>query len=261
MVRDIIDGPFTDLLRSFTTWFDDFAIVRRDDATRRAPPPKFFAVLGATARDLKEVPAPLETALWRAALRHTTPIPRDALARAVARARMDVTTDQAPRHARYGLIKAALNRNHRLERPAFKEIHPVSQALDDDHPHPAYHCGRVMAVLAALQYSALGDVGASVIQRYYASASTSPALVLGRLLRNAQFHLSASKMSRKRRLGFDKKIASVLSHIQGNFPANLTLEEQGLFALGYYHQQAHDRTKKTDGASDHATSTEQEPAS
>lgn len=242
MVRDVIDGPFAELLESLEAWFDDLAICRRDDASQLARPPKFYAVLAATVRDLKEVPAPLETALWRSALRRGVPIPRDALARALARARIDVIQGDAPRHARYGLIKAALNRSIRLG-TAQGDIHPVNKKLDEDHPDSAYHCGRLMAVLAALQYSALGDVGAGVIQRYYAAASASPALVLGRLLRNAQFHLN--KLDAGLRVWYEKKIAAILGHVEGQFPKSLDLESQSLFALGYYHQQAHDRTKKT----------------
>ena len=56
--------------------------------------------------------------------------------------------------------------------------------------HPAYQCGRLMAVLGKLQTAALGDVGAGVVQRYYAADSTTPALVFGRLVRGAQFHLN-----------------------------------------------------------------------
>lgn len=243
MVRDVIDGRFKELLESLEAWFEDLAICRRDDEGRRAPPPKFYAVLAATVRDLKEVPAPLETALWRSALRAQLPIPRDALARALARARIDVIQGAAPRPARYGLIKAAINRARRLELSTAKEIHLVKQALDEDHPDSAYHCGRLMAVLAALQYSALGDVGAGVTQRYYAAASTSPALVLGRLLRNAQFHLN--KLDAGLRVWYEKKIAAILDHVERQFPTNLDLEHQSLFALGYYQQQAHDRTKKS----------------
>ncbi len=56
----------------------------------------------------------------------------------------------------------------------------IKPYLNESHPHPAYQCGRLMAVLAKLQKSALGDVGAGIVQRYYAAASSTPALVLGR---------------------------------------------------------------------------------
>ena len=111
--------------------------------------------------------------------------------------------------------------------------------LNKEHPHPAYHCGRLMSVLADLQYSALGDVGAGVVQRYYAAASATPALVLGRLSRTAQFHISKSKAP-----GFFQiKLAEIWSQIKDKVPEALTLEEQTLFALGYYHQMTNDRAE------------------
>jgi CRISPR-associated protein Csd1 len=93
-------------------------------------------------------------------------------------------------------------------------------------------------VLAYIQWKALGDVGAGVVQRYYAAASATPALVLGRLTRTAQFHLD--KIADKGiRLGLDKRLAEIWSRIQDRVPATLTLEQQSLFALGYYQQKAY----------------------
>jgi len=109
--------------------------------------------------------------------------------------------------------------------------------LNLEHPQPAYHCGRLLAVLARLQRDALGDVGAGVVQRYYSAASQTPGLVLGRLVRNAQNHLGKPEMK-----GRTKWIEDWLKEIHGklkdNMPRTLTLEEQSLFALGYYQQLA-----------------------
>ena len=111
--------------------------------------------------------------------------------------------------------------------------------LNPEHPHPAYHCGRLLAVLARLQREALGDVGAGVVQRYYAAASQTPGLILGRLVRNAQNHLGKPEMKGKNKT---EEIEDWLKEIHGklkdNMPRTLTLEEQSLFALGYYQQLA-----------------------
>ncbi|MDO8721917.1 MAG: type I-C CRISPR-associated protein Cas8c/Csd1, partial [Syntrophales bacterium] len=96
--------------------------------------------------------------------------------------------------------------------------------------------------LAALQRAALGDVGAGVVQRYYAAASSTPALVLGRLTRNSQAHLN--KLSGGLAHWYEEKIAGIWGMIKDYLPKNLTLEEQSLFALGYYQQMA-DMRKKT----------------
>jgi CRISPR-associated protein Csd1 len=107
---------------------------------------------------------------------------------------------------------------------------------------PAYHCGRLMAVLAALQKRALGDVGAGVVQRYYAAASTSPSLVFGRLIRTSQFHLG--KLEPGLAWWYEGLIAEVVETIGVAMPSVLDLESQSLFALGYYHQLADLRRKK-----------------
>ena len=108
--------------------------------------------------------------------------------------------------------------------------------LNEDHPNPAYHCGRLMAVYADLQFAALGDVGAGVVQRYYAAASATPALILGRLSRGSQFHLN--KLEGGLAHWYEQRLASIWGSLKDEAPKILTLEEQSLFALGYYQQKA-----------------------
>lgn len=108
--------------------------------------------------------------------------------------------------------------------------------LNEEHPNPAYHCGRLMAVYADLQRTALGDVGASVVQHYYAAASATPALIFGRLSRGSQFHLN--KLEKGLAFWYERRLAAIWARIENALPATLTLEEQSLFALGYYQQKA-----------------------
>lgn len=118
----------------------------------------------------------------------------------------------------------------------------LDPALNEDFPSPAYQCGRLMAVLADLQRAALDDVRAGVVQRYYAAASTTPALVLGRLTRTSQFHLN--KLDPGLAYWYESKIAGIWSRLREAPPRTLSLEEQSLFALGYYQQLADMRAKK-----------------
>ena len=121
----------------------------------------------------------------------------------------------------------------------------VQPGLTEDLASPPYQCGRLMAVLASLQHAALRDVGADVIQRYYAAASSTPALVFGRLVRTAQFHLGKVKQEAPGRAWwYEDRIADICTRIGKSMPATLTLEEQSLFALGYYQQLAVMRTPK-----------------
>jgi CRISPR-associated protein Csd1 len=247
MVRDWMEGSFEELVENIDNWFEDLAIVRRD-GSGLAPDPKFRAALFSLAREPKELSPTLEAPLYRAAVRNE-PIPLQVRNLALARFKIDVLDSDKPfNHARMGLLKASLVRK--------KQGDPhMLPYLNEDHPDPAYHCGRLMAMLAAVQYRALGDVGASVIQRYYAAASTTPALVLGRLTRTSQFHLD--KLDRGLARWFEKRIAETWGRIRDAVPQTLDLEEQSLFALGYYQQIANDRarpkttaTETTETASD-----------
>ena len=117
--------------------------------------------------------------------------------------------------------------------------------LNPDHPAPAYHCGRLLAVFANLQRAALGDVGAGVVQRYYAAASQTPGLILGRLVANSRNHIG--KLDAKLAWWFENQLAEVMGRLGDGAPRILDLEGQGLFALGYYQQLAALRSgRKTD---------------
>lgn len=230
MVRDWMEGAFEELVRSVGAWFADLAVVARDGAGL-AREPKFMAVSGALVRDLKDLPAPTVATLWQAAVRRL-PIPQRLLAQALARFRADLVDKDAPpfNHARMGLIKAYYVRRQPEGDSA------VTAYLNPDHPDPAYHCGRLLAVFANLQRAALGDIGAGVVQRYYAAASQAPGLILGRLAANARNHLG--KLEGGRAFWFEGKIADVMSRLGDRAPRILDLEGQGLFALGYYQQLA-----------------------
>jgi hypothetical protein len=229
------------LVRNILTWFEDLSIVHRE-GTGNARSPKFLAILGATVRDLKDLVPPFETKMWRVAVRGED-IPQFALAAALRRIKVDIIEDKPFNHARMGLIKAYHMRKNRRrgDNLMTDELKPH---LNEDHPHGAYQCGRLMAVLAQLQRSALGDVGAGLVQRYYAAASTTPSLVLGRITRLSQFHLN--KLDPGLAHWYETLIARIWGRLQDALPRTLDLEEQSLFALGYYQQIAHMRSKKAD---------------
>jgi CRISPR-associated protein Csd1 len=113
--------------------------------------------------------------------------------------------------------------------------------LDLQNPNVAYRCGRLLAVLAEVQRNAIGK--AAIVDRFYGTASSAPAAVFGRLLRGAQPHLT--KLERDRpgvANALQRRLEDVMSTLN-SFPTTLTLEEQALFALGFYHQRAHDRAQ------------------
>ncbi len=267
MVRDWMEGRFEELVTNICAWFDDLEIVNLS-GVKSARTPGIERVITCLLplkkknQEYKDWIKPIgaeRLSLWQAAIRgRKTPISHSAVSRAVLLNRefclsakleeaLQRNDDRANTlsllYARMGLMKAYhLRKNREGGRETMtSELKPY---LNEDHPHPAYHCGRLMAVLAALQRAALGDIGAGVVQRYYAAASSTPALVLGRLTRTSQFHLN--KLEQGLAYWYESKIAQIWSRIKDGIPGTLSLEEQSLFALGYYQQIAHMRTKRSD---------------
>lgn len=245
MVRDWMEGQFEELVSNIDSWFTDLAMVRPDGQNLMRNP-RFSTVLEAMlirnnqrrqTDALEELPSPFIARMWRVALRNE-PFPFDVLAKTLARWRSDLLSEKGVNGYCAAVIKAYLNRKER--RKGGKTL--TTPYLNENHPEPAYHCGRLMAVLAHLQQSALGDVGAGVVQRYYAAASTTPALVLGRLTRTSQHHLD--KLEPGLAYWYETKLASIWGKLKDNVPTTLTLEQQSLFALGYYQQMADLRTKR-----------------
>ncbi|MDP2833365.1 MAG: type I-C CRISPR-associated protein Cas8c/Csd1 [Pseudomonadota bacterium] len=236
MVRDWTEGRFEDLVSHVEAWFSDLAIVARD-GHGHAHDPKFMAVCGALVRDLKDLPAPTAATLWKVAVQGL-PIPQPLMAQALARFRADLVDKDQPafNHARMGLIKAYFVRRKPGGDPT------MTASYNPNHPAPAYHCGGLLAVLANLQRAALGDVGAGVVQRFYAAASQTPGLVLGRLAANARNHLA--KLEPGLAWWYEERIAEIMSRLGDAAPRILDLEGQGLFALGYYQKLADLRPDK-----------------
>lgn len=135
-------------------------------------------------------------------------------------------------YARMGLIKAYFIR---LNSEGDK---CMTSYLNSNHKHSAYHCGRLLAVFAHLQREALEDVGANVVQRFYTGFSQAPGLHLGRLTANAQNHLaSVRKKDTDLAVCYENLIAEINGRLKdGDNIRILNLEEQGLFAIGYYQQ-------------------------
>ena len=123
-----------------------------------------------------------------------------------------------------------------------------------NHPSPAYHIGAMVAVYAALQQRAYPDVNVTVVQRFFASAQQTPALVLGRLAKMSTHHLA--RLENPAAKAYEARLADISARIGNRIPTVLTLPEQSLFALGYYqmtaamNQERRERYIKNAAASD-----------
>lgn len=151
---------------------------------------------------------------------------------------------------RVALCKAVLAREARLDTHLNSNNQEVSVSLDKSSTHPGYLMGRLFAELENAQRGALGrELNATIKDRYYGAASATPASVFPMLLRNTQNHLSSMRKKDKGGIAhtIEKEISQIIGGLGDTFPRSLGIEEQGRFAIGYYHQ-SQTRFAKKDNA-------------
>jgi len=143
-------------------------------------------------------------------------------------------------YVRAAVIKAFLIRKYHNQ-PKYQEV--LAMSLNEQATTPAYVLGRLFAVLEKAQQEAIVDVNAGIKDRYFTSACASPASVFPVLMRLSQHHISRAEFG----YSLDRRIQDVLALLdveKNPIPARLSLDEQGVFILGYYHQRAAFYVKK-----------------
>lgn len=242
VIRDWIDISLGELKRHLERWFRLQRIV--NPYGEEALPLGLRDLATATVRDPQDLPTPTARALLHAALTGT-PLPWDLLYQAVRRNRAERSlvpprTPSRYAHKRVALIKLVLASHHTGQEDDYMV------QLDSENSNPAYRCGRLLAVLEEAQRLAIPGINATIVDRYYGTASSAPASVYGNLLDGARSHLSKLKRDRPGAyLALQRRIEDILGGLTAStgFPRTLPLEQQGMFALGYYHQRAFDRAQ------------------
>lgn len=111
--------------------------------------------------------------------------------------------------------------------------------------------GQLFAMLEKIQQAANPGINATIRDKFYASASSTPSAVFGNLLRLSGHHLSKLDSEKKGlRIWLEKQLEEIIAGI-ATFPAHLPIEEQGMFAIGYYHQRM---ARKSEASAETATS-------
>ena len=215
------------VLSNLRQYFHDLEIVRRQDDEGKPRPLLVLLRQLAIQGDLENIAPNLAAEMFTAILAGR-PFPRAVLDCAVRRIRSERTiyADRA------SLIKAFLCRARRAGQ--FDNSLPeIQHMLDEACRDPAYRLGRLFAVLEKIQDDAI-DANATIRDRYYGAASATPIVVFPQLMRKLPHHLAKLDSATY----FEKIIQQICDGLQPPtpFPSVLRLEEQGLFAVGYYHQ-------------------------
>ena len=148
------------------------------------------------------------------------------------RAERDITWGKA------AIIKAYYLKNPHEDCP--KEVLTVS--LNEASTNPAYTLGRLFSVYEAVQQAANLGINATIKDKYFNSAAAMPASIFPVLNNLCQKHLR--KLDARQHVYYDKQIMKLKGVLNENYPARMTLAQQGSFDLGYYHQTQKRYTKK-----------------
>jgi CRISPR-associated protein Csd1 len=117
-------------------------------------------------------------------------------------------------------------------------------SLDKTNVNIGYRLGRLFAVLEKVQEEGNPGINATIRDRFYGAASSTPVAVFSHLMKLKNYHISKLE-NRGRATNFEKMIGEIVDGIDG-FPSHLSLPDQGRFAVGYYHQRQDFFTKKDD---------------
>lgn len=141
---------------------------------------------------------------------------------------------------RAAILKAYYLKNPHSDVP--KEVLTVS--LNTKSSNVPYNLGRLFSVLEGIQSAANPGINATIRDKYFNSASATPGHVFPVLVNLAQKHLK--KLDKGLRVYYEKQLTEVMGELGENYPARMSLPQQGSFQLGYYHQTQARFEKKED---------------
>jgi CRISPR-associated protein Csd1 len=263
VIKNWLQMTLTDAAENFQAWFRDLELGdgARESATDSEggefAPLAVSRLAGCTAPltvkggrlvpDYEKLQPDVASQLYRAALEGTAPsvaLIKPILDQLHSKLVRDENYQLLYDQSRFALLKLIINRNRN---DTTMEIKPELTAATDD---AAYNCGRLLAILSAAQSKAHDYKleGSGVAERYFGTASVSPASVFPLLLRLNRHHLN--KIRKSERFGgherfIEEQMQGLLALFKPArpgqspvFPRTLDLQAQGRFALGFYQQQA-----------------------
>ena len=206
------------IVGSLYEWIPLWAMLRETvnlNTTDKSPSP---AMAGATARAIFSGTAYPASLLEAVMLR--------------IRAERDITPGRA------AILKAYYLKNPNPQCP--KEV--LSVSLNENSTNVPYTLGRLFSVYEAVQEWANPGINATIKDKYFNSAASTPATIFPILDNLCQKHLR--KLETGKRIYWERRIGGLKDLLGESYPLRLTLPEQGSFNLGYYHQKLFLYTKK-----------------
>jgi len=276
VIRDWMEGPFKELATAIDQWFSDLSITNLSGVDVTKPPRLenlVTCLLGERRRSQKyedwvKPVGDVRGNFWQCALggrmRRIPPTAASRVLRqhcaAMINGELHAISDPSDQsvgiritrlYSRVSILKAFLVRKGYGDNDMLTHF-------NEDLDHPCYQFGRLVAVLADLQRVALrkesGEtVKASIVERFYATASSAPRQVHARLVSLSNHHLRKLNQQGNRGTRAANAIRDRIADISIRIdplalPHAMTLAEQSFFALGYYHQVAQMNCRRREAA-------------
>lgn len=267
VVRDWIESSIPDAMQNLVRWFEAQEIVNPWGEFSEKRYLSVHRLSNSLYRDAKkdakkEALARVPPLLIRSALKGD-PLPLDILTRVVRRICVDRIEPHYPvTQSRAALIKLILT----SQGYPMTNMQSLNRKPDLSPPeHAAYHCGRLLAQLEIIQRRAQGEkINTTLVDRYYGAASTTPAKIMGALIQGAQAHLTKIRKTNEGTYkALQKQMEDIIDELSpeaNKLPRTLSMQQQSIFALGYYHQRADNRRAAIDAKAKKTTETTQAPA-
>lgn len=244
VVRFWYESTVADMAINIAQWFDDIRMVKGINS----PYPEYMPLLRLLCNLVFEgksenLPPNLVADTTKAILNGGI-LPITLLQMAIRRNR----AEQSVTYARASLIKAYLNRKIRFNcSKNTKKNKEITVSYDPNRQDIGYVLGALFATLEKVQEdSSESKINATIKDRYYGSASSTPLTVFATLIKLSQHHLSKiSKIKPNRAVYFNRELGEIMNKID-KFPSHLNMEQQGLFAIGYYQKRQDFFVKKED---------------
>jgi len=247
-VRFWYTGTIAELATHIRTYFEDLRIIHEPKDKNDLPIRWLLRSLVRKPQDPREWDKKISPKLAGDTIRcilEGLPLPKTLLQAVLVRTK----AEREVSYPRVKIIKGVLNRKWRLYNPHNER--KLTMSLDKENTNVGYRLGRLFATLEYCQKKAQpgGKDMKTIRDRFYSSASSSPASVFANLMRLNKHHLA------KLPVGWGHFFSNLIGEIVYQdkdktgikvFPAHLSLDDQGQFAIGYYHQTQDFRTKKTD---------------
>ena len=224
-VRFFLKNTFGEFIRNIEKHYDRMSIVKSFDTDQTYVP--FWKVLFETvnkeSKNKSSKPQLAGTYLY--SVLTDTNYPETLFMNIVIR----INAEHDINYIKAGAIKAYLNKN-------YKEGLTVS--VDKTRTDLPYVLGRLFSVLEEIQSSANPGINTTIKDRYFSSASSTPALVFPNLVDLSQTHLKKIRIANQPAyIRLSKELTELYGMIEvPQLPATLTLQEKGMFQIGYYHQ-------------------------